>query len=149
MPIGDICNRDVVVVRRKENIIEAARLMRSYHVGDVVVVEDMNGNVMPVGILTDRDIVVELIAKEVPLDSVFVEDIMTLNPVTARSDSGVWDTIQCMRTYGIRRIIVTDERGALIGILSIDDLLDLLAGELTDVIRIVNAEQKRERELRQ
>lgn len=80
MPIGEICNREVVIVRKEDSILEAAKLMREYHVGDVVVVDDREGRVIPLGILTDRDIVVELIAKEVPLDSVSVQDVMSEGP---------------------------------------------------------------------
>ena len=56
MPIGEICNRDVVVVQRNESALEAAKLMRHHHVGDVVVVEERGGLRVPVGLVTDRDL---------------------------------------------------------------------------------------------
>lgn len=148
MPIGEICNREVVVINRKESIQEAAKLMRDYHVGDVVVIDEKEGQVIPVGILTDRDIVVELIAKDVPVDSVFVEDVMSSDLAFVQENRGIWDTIQCMRAKGVRRIVVINEKGALVGILSIDDLLELLSGELSDLVRLVMSEQDREKEVR-
>ncbi|HYA13001.1 MAG TPA: CBS domain-containing protein [Syntrophales bacterium] len=148
MPIGEICNREVVIVNRKSSILEAAKLMREYHVGDVVVTEEKEGQVIPVGILTDRDIVVELIAKDVPVDSVFVEEVMSSDLAAIQENRGIWDTIQCMRVKGVRRVVVMNDKGALVGILSIDDLLELLSGELSDLVRLVIREQDREKEVR-
>jgi predicted transcriptional regulator len=148
MSIGEICNRDVVIVGRKTSIQEAAKLMRQYHVGDVVIADKRDGEVIPAGILTDRDIIVEIIAKDLPLDSVYADDIMSDEPVTVREDQGVWETIQCMRTKGIRRIIVVNDRGGLVGILSMDDLLELLSEEMSEFAKLFSREQTRERELR-
>jgi len=94
MPIGEICNREVVIMKRTDSVSEAAKLMRDYHVGGVVVVEERGGEVAPVGILTDRDIVVELVAKDVPIDSVFLEDVMSPELATVAENRGVWDTIK-------------------------------------------------------
>lgn len=148
MPIGEICNREVVIIKKGNSILDAARLMRDYHVGNVVVVEELEGLIKPLGILTDRDIIVELIAKEVPLDSVSVEDVMSPDLITASENRGIWDTIQCMRGRGIRRIVVVDDKGCLVGILSIDDLLELLSGELSDLVKLSQREQNREKEIR-
>ncbi|OPY16135.1 MAG: inosine 5'-monophosphate dehydrogenase [Syntrophus sp. PtaU1.Bin005] len=149
MPIGEICNRDVVIVRRKDSILDAAKLMRQYHVRGLVVVEDRDGEVAPVGIVTDRDLVVELIAKEVPLDSVFVEDVMSPELFSVSESRGIWDTIQYMRGRGIRRVVVVNERETLLGILSIEDLLELLADELSDLARLFVRERDREKETRE
>ncbi len=148
MPIGEICTRQVVIVKRKDSILEAARLMRRFHVGNVVVVDEANGRTVPVGILTDRDIVIEIIAKEVPLNSVFVEDVMSSDLMTLEEKRGIWDSIQCMRARGVRRIVVVNEGGSLVGIVSIDDLLELLSGELLDLVKVVMKEQDREKATR-
>ncbi|MDD4197199.1 MAG: CBS domain-containing protein [Syntrophorhabdaceae bacterium] len=145
MPIGEICNREVVIARRKDSIAQAAKLMREYHVGDVVVVEEKEDRAIPVGILTDRDIVVKLIARDVPLDSVLVGDVMSSDVATVPEYRGIWDTIQYMLGRGIRRIVVTDDRSNLVGILSTDDLLELLSGELSDLAKLFTREQSRER----
>lgn len=146
MPVGEVCNREVVIINKKDSILETAKLMRNHHVGDVVVVEAKEGCIIPVGIVTDRDIVIELIAGEVPLDSVFVEDIMSPDLISVNENQGIWDTIQCMRGKGIRRIIVTGEKGNLVGILSSDDLTDLLSEELSDVVKTFMREQIKEKE---
>ncbi len=149
MPVGEICNREVVIIDKKDSILETAKLMRNYHVGDVIVVEAKEGRVVPVGIITDRDIVIELIAKEVPLDSVFVEDVMSADLASVNENQGIWNTIQCMRRKGIRRIVVTGEKGNLVGILSSDDLVDLLSGELSDVVKAFMREQVKEKETKE
>ncbi|MBN1548366.1 MAG: CBS domain-containing protein [Syntrophaceae bacterium] len=148
MSIGEICNRDVVVINKGENVFEAAKLMRQYHVGDVVVVETKSGKVVPVGILTDRDIVIELIAENVPLDNILVEDVMSTDLVTVRENYGVWESIKTMHAKGVRRIIVVNDAGGLEGILSLDDLLELLSVELSDLVKALTREQDREKEVR-
>lgn len=145
MAIGDICTRDTVFTTKDSSIGAAARLMREHHVGDLVVVEEKNGRRIPIGILTDRDLVVEILAKEADMNSLTVGDLMIEDLVTAREGDGLYETIQRMRAKGVRRVPVVDAHGSLIGIVSVDDLLDLLADELTALARLVSREQARER----
>lgn len=144
MPIGDICNREVVFTRRDDSITTAAELMRRHHVGDLVVVEERDGRNYPVGILTDRDLVVEVLAKGIALDAVNVGDIMTAELLTARESDDTYDTIARMRNGGVRRVPVVDTRGALVGIVTVDDLLGLLTEELGGLARLVERGQARE-----
>lgn len=148
MPIAEICNREVVIAKRKDSILDVAKRMRRYHVGNVIVVDDGEGKPTPVGILTDRDIVVELIAKSVPFDSVLTEDVMSTDLLAVQEDRGVWDSIQCMRAKGVRRTVVVDKEGALVGIVSIDDLLEMLSQELLDLVKVITREQAMEKEKR-
>jgi CBS domain-containing protein len=144
MPVGEICNREVVVAERTTTIVEAARLMRRYHVGDLVVVDEDQGGRVPVGMVTDRDLVVEVIAREQPFASCTVSAIMTATVVCVPETAGVIETIQLMRSHGVRRVPVVDAGGALVGILAADDLLDLLAEELSALARIAPRGQERE-----
>ncbi len=139
MAIGELCTRDVVTAEKEMSIVVVARLMRSYHVGDVVVVERRGELVVPVGIVTDRDIVVELIAEEVTLDAVSVGDVMSYELVTVLENADVWETLELMRRKGVRRIPVINVAGALEGIVAVDDLLELLAEELTLLARVVSS----------
>jgi len=148
MSVGEVCNRDVVCTAREASVADAAQLMRRYHIGDVVVVDRSDGRAIPVGILTDRDIVIELIAKNVPLDSVRVEDVMSSDLVFVQEDRGVWDSIRCMQAKGVRRIVVANGEGTLVGIVSIDDLLELLSQELLDLVKVITREQDREKKAR-
>lgn len=148
MKTGDVCNREVVFIQRDASVFEAASLMREHHVGDLVVVEERNGRRAPVGILTDRDIVLEVIAEGVDIGGVVVGDIMSFELVTAGEDDDLFDTLKRMRLKGVRRLPVVDRGGALVGIVTVDDLLDLLAEQVSDLARIIQREQTRERERR-
>ena len=144
MPVGEICNREVVVAERTTTIVEAARIMRRYHVGDLVVADEVQGRRVPVGMVTDRDLVVEVIAREQPFASCTVSAIMSATVVCVPETAGVIEAIQLMRSHGVRRVPVVDAGGALVGILAADDLLDLLAEELSALARIAPRGQERE-----
>lgn len=144
MTIGEICNRETVFATKNSSILEAAQLMREHHVGDLVVVEESSGKRIPIGIVTDRDLVLEILAKDVDDKSVTVGDIMSSDLVTARENDGLYETLQRMRAKGARRMPVVDAKGVLAGIVTADDLLDLLADELTTLARLLSREQARE-----
>ncbi|MDX1823173.1 MAG: CBS domain-containing protein [Thiohalomonadales bacterium] len=144
MSAGEYCNRDVVIVSKNEPVSEAISLMRSHHVGDVVVVETIEQTTVPVGILTDRDIVLEILAEAVDLDAVTIGDVMSYAVVTVTEKTTLIDTIKLMRDKGVRRIPVVNEKGGLEGLLSVDDILELLAEQLTNIVSLIGKEQARE-----
>lgn len=144
MSAGEYCNREVVVVEKTESIREIVNLMRTHHVGDVVVVEQRENVRVPVGIFTDRDIVVELLAEAVDFDTVTVGDVMSYELVTVSEETKLLDAIKLMRTKGVRRVPVVDQQGALIGILTADDVLALVAEQLADIVGLISTEQNRE-----
>lgn len=148
MIVGEFCTREVVVINRSGTICEAAKLMRSYHVGNVVVVEQRDDENIPVGILTDRDIVLGLVATGVDMDSVTVGDVMSCDLQCIPQDADILVTIKQMRHHGIRRMLVVNERGGLEGILAVDDLLELLAEQLVDLAALVSSGKKREQNTR-
>jgi CBS domain-containing protein len=144
MAIGEICNREVVVVTRETTVAEAARLMREHHVGDVIVVMEEGGQRTPVGILTDRDVVVEVVAIGLNPSTLTVAEIMVPELATVQEKTGVFEAIRYMRDKGVRRMPIVGEDGVLIGILALDDLLELLAEELGALARLVSREQNKE-----
>ncbi|MEQ6341558.1 MAG: CBS domain-containing protein [Gammaproteobacteria bacterium] len=144
MPIGEICNREVVFATRDTSILETAQLMRRHHVGDLVVVDEKNDKRIPVGIVTDRDIVIEVIAKEADINILTAGDIMGPELGTVREGEGVFETIQMMRLKGVRRMPVVDPHGGLVGIVSVDDLVELLAEEMNELAKLISREQVRE-----
>lgn len=145
MSVGEVCNREVVIVGRDASILEVTRLMRRHHVGAVVVSEERDGERVPVGIMTDRDIVVELLAEEVDLAAVSVGDAMSFELLTAGEDADLLETLGRMREKGVRRVPVVNRRGALVGILAVDDVIDLIAEQLSELVRLIATEQQRER----
>ena len=137
MPIGEICNREVVFSYRNHTVREAALLMREYHVGDLVVVEE-NGKRKPVGIVTDRDIAISIVALGLDSDVITVGDIMGPELVTVRENQGVFETIQQMRFKGVRRLPIAGEE---VGIVAGDDLVALFADELSELSKVIAREQ--------
>ena len=144
MSIGEVCNRDVVIADRSDSILNAVRLMRKYHVGDVVVVEEKEGHRRPIGILTDRDIVVELLAAGVDLDALTISDAMSFDLLTLRESDDLLDSIERMQRRGVRRAPVVDDRDALVGILTVDDIIDLISEQLRGVTKLIGRERSSE-----
>jgi CBS domain-containing protein len=145
MKIGDICSPDVVFVRPHDSALDAARLMREMHVGDVVVVEEHGAARYPIGIITDRDLTIEIMAKSVNPESVTVGDMSAAQQLTtARADDDVFLGLQRMRARGVRRMPVVDQAGAITGIVTMDDILDLLSKQISDLVQLVSREYQQE-----
>ena len=127
MTLKTICNREVLIAQKYDTLVEAAKLVREYQVGSIVVVEEQNSVRYPVGLVTDRDLVVEVIAKEVDINSVTLGDVRYRDIILGKENDDVNETIKIMRQKGIRRVPVVDDNGALVGIVTLDDLIDLIA----------------------
>ncbi len=145
MSIGKICTRTVVVIDRNESASEAAKLMRLHHVGDLVVTDQRDAQRRPLGIVTDRDIVVSVVALGVVPDKITVGDIMSSSAHTAREDEDEMEVAERMRGLGVRRIPVVNAGGSLIGIIAMDDLLEHLSEGLDSIAHI--HERQREHEV--
>ena len=143
--IRELCTREVVVATRETTVAAAAKLMRHQHVGTIVVCDQLNGGKrLPAGIVTDRDIVVEVVAPGLDAAAITVGDIMAPELITARETEGVLQALEIMRYKGVRRLPIVREDGHLVGIVSVDDLLAVLAEELSDVAKIVARERAQE-----
>ena len=147
MSVGEYCNREVVITKRDTEIDEAAKLMRKFHVGDLVVVDSSAGMQRPIGIVTDRDLVVRILAKDEPLEEVTVGDVMGSELHTAQESDELWSTLDRMRQLGVRRMPVVDEKGGLVGILTADDVLELLTEGMSDLVQLIAREITKEREI--
>lgn len=148
MKAGEFCNREVIVVERHEALTEAARLMKICHVGCVVVVESHDYGRHPIGILTDRDIVLRYVAFGLPTNDVIVSEAMTSDLVTIEDEAGLMETVRLMRDHSLQRLPVIDADSNLIGLVARDDAIELLAEELTDLVSMVDRRERREREVR-
>jgi len=129
MNAHELSQHNVVTVRPHEELATAAWMMRERHVGCLVVVEPAGimGGERPVGMLTDRDIVTQVIVQEADPRAVRVEDVMTRHPATVPATASIEDALQRMRDGHVRRLPVVDERGRLAGILALDDIFEYLA----------------------
>ena len=140
MEIGTICQRLVFTVRRSEEVTRAAQLMREKHVGYLVVIEP-DPVARPLGVVTDRDIVVSVVARQVDPEALCVGDIMTVDPITALESDSVEAALQKMRVFGIRRLPVVNDKRELVGVLAMDDLLQVIAGDVQEVLDAIRKER--------
>ncbi len=148
MAVGEICSRQVVFARRDESVAAAAKLMRESHVGCLVVTDENEGKRVPVGMLTDRDITVAVVAPGLDAEAILVGDVMSGELLSVQEDAGISETVELMRVRGIRRVPVTDSEGALVGLIAADDILALLAEEIAGLAGMITREEKRERVVR-
>ena len=145
MNVDQICSRKVVTIHRDDGILEAARRMREEHVGDLVVVEEQADRIVPVGILTDRDIVVGVLAKDGQhLDVLDVGDVVTADLVTASEDEDLDTVLRRMRSFGVRRVPIVNSGGGLEGVLSLDDIIDALSEDMAELAALVSRQRRRE-----
>lgn len=144
MHAGDICNREVVFAHKLMTLTEAASLMRDRHVGSLVVIVDRLSERVPVGMITDRDITVGVVAKGLDPRALTVGEVMATELTTVREQDHVEDVVRLMRQRGVRRVPVLTRSGALAGLLSLDDVLDVLAEQLQDMVHTVDRERARE-----
>jgi len=148
MAIGEICSRDVVFVARNETCAQAARLMREHHVGSLVVVQEDVAPRVPIGIITDRDLAVGVMALGLDAEKTLVEAVMRPDVALVRESEGVGRALALMREQGVRRLPVVDALGALAGVIAADDLIELFAEEMSSLAAMVAKGPRREREER-
>lgn len=148
MSVGDFCNREVIVAGKNTSLVEIAQLMRQHHVGSLVIVQSKGENNIPVGIITDRDIVIEMVASQLDFEKVTAGDVMSSELLTAREIDGLWETLKRMRSHGIRRVPVVNDEDVLVGILTVDDILEVLSNELSDLVTLVTRERRKEEAVR-
>ena len=140
MTAGEYCNREVMVVEPGFSLTEVASMMREYHIGTLVVVVREGGLSHPVGVITDRDLVIDVIAQQLPLDSLVVKDVMNKELVSVSEQETLLNTIALMKSKGVRRIIVVNDNGSLQGIISADDAIELLAEAMNNLCNLVRRE---------
>lgn len=149
MTVGEICNRNVVVAPKTEMIVDAAKRMRTSHVGDLVAIENRNGRHCPIGIVTDRDIVISVVAGDPDhINYLLVSDVMSDDLVTAREHESIEGALKKMEEHGVRRLPIVDADGMLVGILTLDDILQYFTGQQSELVALVAREQRRERQYR-
>jgi CBS domain-containing protein len=137
--LGKICTKPVVTASAQMTVDQAARAMRSRNVGALVVVNAGR----PVGMLTDRDVAIEVVAKGLDPETARVGDVMRKRPITIREDLGILDAAKVFARTGVRRLPVVTKSGVLVGVITVDDLIMLLGNELGHVAGALSAGLRR------
>jgi len=148
MSVGDLCSRDTVIAQRATTLVEAARLMRERHVGCLVVVEESPAGQLPVGVITDRDLVTAVLARDVEVHALRVDDVASDEPVIIREKASLPDALALMQAKGVRRVIVADEAGLLQGVLALDDVIEAVAEQMQAISKALTSGRPREAQRR-
>lgn len=135
MAISDLARREVVTVSPAESVPDIAALMEAESVGSVVVVEEAR----PVGMVTDRDLAVEVVSHGRDPTDLTAADVMSEDPFTVHIDDGIYEVLAATSDVGVRRVPVVNDDDTLAGIVTLDDFVVLLTGELDHVSEIVQA----------
>jgi len=143
MNIASICQRDIVTVDADASLRDAAALMRDHHVGALVVTE---GEVAPSvkGVVTDRDLAIEVLALELDPAAIRIGELATGAPVAVAGNGSLQDAVALMEEHGVRRLLVTAAGGGVIGFVSADDLVVAMAAEVGGLARALRAGIARE-----
>ncbi|HEU5190091.1 MAG TPA: CBS domain-containing protein [Methylomirabilota bacterium] len=137
--LGKICTKPVVTASAQMTVEQAARAMRSKNVGALIVVNAGR----PVGMLTDRDIAIEVVAKGLDPDTARVGDVMHRKPVTILQEQGILDAVKTFARTGIRRLPVVTKNGVLVGVIAVDDVIVLLGNEMGHLAGALSAGLRR------
>ena len=149
MNVGEICNRVVIHVASDEPVRRAAELMRKYHVGYLIVTEPGDDEQVPMGTITDRDIVMEAVAPGIDPEELTVGDIIDQDPpLVADERTDLPEVLEAMRAQGVRRVPVVDERRRLVGVLSLDDVLQLMSRQFSAIADVVGSQRRQEAKVR-
>ena len=146
--VGTFMSREPVTCSEEFRLQQVAALMRARHVGSVVVVSGDGLSRRPVGVITDRDIVVEAVATGLDAGAITAGDIVVRPAVTAHDTDSLPEAIQKMRSRGIRRLPVVDLHGDLVGVLSSDDVLQAISHELSTLVRVAEHQPAQEARVR-
>lgn len=148
MAVGDYCNRDVVVIDHRATVKAAADLMRRHHVGDLVLVDEAEERRVPRGIVTDRDLVVEVMAQGLAPEDFVVADLVTEPLLRVHEEDSLFDALEVMRARGVRRVPVVSAEDELVGLITSDDVIGIVAEALDDLSAVVQRQRQREESTR-
>lgn len=137
MTIKKVCGCDVVTVSDNMTVSDAAKLMKQHNVGDIVVVKNKGADEQIVGIITDRDIVIRIVADEEDPKQFLISDVMSTDLLILKSYQGVSQSLDMMCAKGVRRAPIVDENNQLIGIATVDDLFVLISEEASSIAKLI------------
>ncbi|KWK49254.1 histidine kinase [Burkholderia stagnalis] len=148
MHVGRVSTQPVESCTIDCSALELADRMRRSHVGDIVVIEYRNGDAMPIGLVTDRDLVIEVMARGDDPGQVTAGQIMSRGLIVVSETEEISVALEEMRRSGIRRLPVVDDTGRLTGIVTLDDIVEYLASLLGGIVEVGKLQQIEEQRFR-
>lgn len=149
MNITEIASMNPISIAPDASAREAAITMRDTHVGCVIVATGSDDDrLTPVGVVTDRDLAIMLIAMNADPDEVTVQDIMSSDPLILSQGDAVEDAIEMMNSHAVRRAPIVDAKGFLIGVVSIEDLVSVISDHLQKLADLLFEGMEYERQRR-
>ncbi|MCW8194307.1 CBS domain-containing protein [Proteobacteria bacterium 005FR1] len=137
MKVGDLCERDPVIIDENGSACTAAELMRVNDVTCVVVVEREGGLSRPVGLVTAHDLVTQVVAANRESETLNVAEIMSTDLIEVDENATLWEAAELMRSENVRQLPVLDEAGYLLGVFRMDDVLQVVTAELADLLGMI------------
>jgi CBS domain-containing protein len=128
----DLAPPMVITAKESTTLTDAANLMRQYGVGDLVITRLDGAATQPIGIITDRDIVIHAIACKLDPDTICVSDLCTREPATVNADADLFEITVAMNEHGVRRVVVTRD-SELAGVISMDNVIEAMAEQLDNL----------------
>ena len=144
MNVEQVQSRNIVHAQQSRSLQEAADLMGRHHVGALLVTEDEPNQDRAIGIVTDRDLVLRALAEGIGPKDATLGQMMTRALLTVAKTASIHEALETMRESGVRRLGVTEETGSVVGIVSLDDIVDTLAAEFTNLAEVIRTERARE-----
>ena len=140
MTVGNYCEQNLALLTRDASLQEAAMMMRIHHLGEVIVIDIVNGKNIPVGVVTDRDLVIEIMALDVDVEQISVGNIMSIELKTVPEDYSLSETLDIMQQHGVRRLPVVDSGGVLKGLIDMETILKVLCQDLGKLLELINTD---------
>ena len=148
MKIVDLCTREVIGIVAHSSVQDAALLMEKEHVGALVVVtNDDPCRVM--GVVTDRDLALDVLGKGMDSGALRVAELVKAPPLAVSSSAALQDGVAAMEKGGVRRLLVVDDDGGVVGLVAAEDLMGAISAELATLSRALHSNIEREKSRRQ
>jgi signal-transduction protein with cAMP-binding, CBS, and nucleotidyltransferase domain len=144
MNIGSICTRRMIAVDSASTLAQAAGLMREHHVGALIVTSQTAAGPCVSGIVTDRDLVIDVLARGLEPAGIKIGDLASDKIASVPEEADMAGAMGVMTAQGVRRLLVTDAEKRVTGIVSLDDLMDACAKELTALAAVIRSGIERE-----
>jgi CBS domain-containing protein len=145
MKVGEICSREVLAMGATDSLAACAREMKKQNVGSAVIVDRAQGYPRPIGIITDRDVLRGQFERKADLFCLNAEDVMTRDPLVLKEDCDVSEALALMSRKAVRRVPVVDAGGELAGIVTFDDLVPVLASQMSAIASLISGQIERRR----